>query len=208
MPARHKLRLELIPGPLWGQNLRSNVLGLGPGRWLKLSRTTRSALGRCVICGGTDRLQGHESWKYVEKPRSGVAILVGVDAICTVCHSVQHWGRIQQLLAIGVMTPADERRLIRHFMKINKCNRAAFERHVVRSFGIWRSRSKKKWKIDWGAFEPMIIEAKAARDLYRRRREAAAGRRMSEWPVRKERDLVGLRLNGNSNRESKSERRV
>lgn len=61
-------------------------------------------------------------------------------------------------------------------MRVNKCTRAAFERHVVRSFRIWRLRSKKKWKIDWGQFAPMVIEAKAARDLYRRRREAAAGR--------------------------------
>jgi hypothetical protein len=131
-----------------------------------------------MICGGADRLHGHENWKYVEKPRSGVAILVGVDAICTICHSVQHWGRIQQLVAIGVMSTADERRLIRHFMKINKCDRAAFERHVVRSFRIWRVRSKKRWKIDWGGFQPMIVEAKMARDLYRRRREAAAERRL------------------------------
>ncbi|QIG97605.1 hypothetical protein [Bradyrhizobium sp. 6(2017)] len=178
MPGKNKLRLELIPGPLWRQNLRCNVVGLGPGRWLKLSRATRAALGKCTICGGADRLHGHENWKYVEKPRSGVAILVGVDAICTICHSVQHWGRIQQLVAIGVMSTADERRLIRHFMKINKCDRAAFERHVVRSFRIWRVRSKKRWKIDWGGFQPMIVEAKIARDLYRRRREAAAERRL------------------------------
>jgi hypothetical protein len=104
--------------------------------------------------------------------------LIGVDAICTICHSVQHWGRIQQLAAIGVMSTAEERRLIRHFMRINKCTRAAFERHVVRSFRIWRLRSKKKWKIDWGEFQPMIVEAQAARDLYRRRREAAAERRL------------------------------
>lgn len=77
MPGGKKLRLELIPGPLWGRNLRSNVVGLGPGRWLKLSRATRAALGKCAICGGTERLHGHENWEYVERPRSGVATLVG-----------------------------------------------------------------------------------------------------------------------------------
>ena len=177
MPPRNKLRLELIPGPLWGQNLRSNVVGLGPGRWLKLSRAARSALAKCSICGGGGRLPGPQKLKEEGETRSRGGMLIGVDAVCTICHSVQHWGRIQQLLAIGVMSPADERRLIRHFMRINKCTRAAFERHVVRSFRIWRLRSKKKWKIDWGEFEPMIIEAKAARDLHRRRREAAAERR-------------------------------
>lgn len=157
-----------------------HVLGLGPGRWLKLSLATRSALGRCTICGGTDRLQGHENWKYVEKPRSGITTLIGVDAICTICHSIQRRGRIQQLLAIGAMSPADERRLIRHLMRGNTCSRATFERHIVRSFRVWRLRSKKKWKIDWGRFEPMIVEAKAARDLYRRRRKAAAERRADQ----------------------------
>jgi hypothetical protein len=179
MPGKKKLRLELIPGPLWGLNLRSNVVGIGPGRWLKLSRATKAALGKCTICGGNDRLHGHENWKYIEKRRSGVAILIGIDAICTICHSVQHWGRIQQLVAIGLMSAADERRLIRHIMKTNKCTRAAFERHVVRSFRIWRVRSKKRWKTYWGNFEPIVVEAKMARDLYRRRKEAAAERRAS-----------------------------
>lgn len=128
MPRKNKLRLELIPHPLWGMNLRSNVVGLGPGRWLKLSRTTRAALGKCSICGGKHRLHGHENRKYAEKPRSGVATLVSVDAICTTCHSVQHWGRIRLLIAAGIMSAADERRLIRHFMKINKCSKAAFVR--------------------------------------------------------------------------------
>lgn len=178
MPSKNRLRLELIPEPLWGKNLRSNIVGIGPSRWRKLSRATRAALAKCAICGGTDRLHGHEKWKFVERPRSGVAILVGVDAICTICHSIQHWGRIQQLVAIGIMTAADERRLIRHFMKVNKCTKVAFERHVLRSFRDWRMRSKKKWKIDWGKFQLAILEAKMARDLYRRRREAAAERRL------------------------------
>ncbi|WP_063700856.1 hypothetical protein [Bradyrhizobium centrolobii] len=65
-------------------------------------------------------------------------------------------------------------------MKINKCTRAAFERRVVRSFRIWCLRSKKKWKIDWGQFKPLIIEAKVVRDPHRRRREAAAERRAGQ----------------------------
>jgi hypothetical protein len=152
MPRRNKLRLELIPRPLWGQNLRSNIVGIGPGRWLKLSKATRSALGRCTICGGTDRLHGHEKWEFVEKPRSGIAILIGVDAICTICHSVQHWGRIQSLVAVGIMSAADERRLVRHFMKVNRCKRATFERHVVRSFKDWHARSKKTLEDRLGSF--------------------------------------------------------
>jgi len=66
MPGRNKLRLELIPGPLWKLNLRSNVVGIGLDRWIKLSKATRAALAKCTICSGTGRLHGHENWKYVE----------------------------------------------------------------------------------------------------------------------------------------------
>ena len=60
------------------------------------------------------------------------------------------------------MSAADERRLVRPFRKVNKCKWAAFERHIVRSFRDWHTRSKKRWKIDWGSFEPMTGEVKAA----------------------------------------------
>jgi hypothetical protein len=93
MARKFALRIELVPERLWGQNLRSNQVGLGPYRWLALSRAVRAELGRCSICGGKKRLQGHEVWKFGEKPRSGVATLIKVNAICTVCHSIQHWGR-------------------------------------------------------------------------------------------------------------------
>jgi len=178
MPGKKKLRLELIPGPLWRLNLRSNVVGIGPGRWLKTQQGDQGALGQMYDL----RRDRPSAWSRKLEVRRKTS------------QRCRHFGRhrrdlynlsfrfstgdgIQQLVAIGVMSAADEGRLIRHFMKVNKCTRAAFERHVVRSFRVWRVRSKKKWKIDWSDFEPMIIEAKAARDIHRRRREAAAERR-------------------------------
>lgn len=61
MSAKNKLCLELIPEPPWGNNLRSNMVGLGPGRWLKLSRATRTASGKCGICGSKDSPHDHVS---------------------------------------------------------------------------------------------------------------------------------------------------
>jgi hypothetical protein len=109
MARKFPLRIELVPKPLWGQNLRSNRVGLGPYRWLALSRAVRAELGRCSICGSMKRLQGHEVWKFREKQRSGVATLTRVNAICTVCHSVQHWGRTKMLIAGGLKSMADDR---------------------------------------------------------------------------------------------------
>jgi hypothetical protein len=176
--ARFRLRIELMPEPLWGQNLRSNVVGLGPGRWLKLSQQVRKRIGKCSVCGRTERLHGHEVWQYAERARSGTAKLIDVSVICTICHSINHWGRISALIAAGIMKPADGRRLIRHFVKINRCmSKASFERHRIKAFAEWRERNRKKWKIDWGPYAPAITEAKAARALNRSRRQAAAARR-------------------------------
>ena len=57
-PGRLKLRIELIPKPLWEQNLRSSD-GLGKFRWDKLRQTLIETNGaRCAICGGTKKLRG------------------------------------------------------------------------------------------------------------------------------------------------------
>jgi hypothetical protein len=172
MARKFSLRIELVPKPLWGQNLRSNRVGLGPYRWLALSRNVRAELGRCSICASKKRLQGHEIWQFSERPHSGVATLTNVNAICTVCHSIQHWGRTKMLIAGGLMSIADGRRLIRHFMKVNRCTRVAFDRHERRATAEWLFRNKKRWKIDWGQFKPAVEEADAARGRWHRSRSS------------------------------------
>jgi hypothetical protein len=161
MAPRFPLRIKLIPKDLWGRNLRSHKVGLGPYRWLKMSREIRAELGRCSICGSKKKLHGHEVWKLTEKLRSGIATLVKVNTICTVCHSFKHWGRTSFLIMAGVMSLADGERLIRHFMKVNGCTKSAFKRHSDRAFTLWRARSQKKWKVDWGPFKLMVEEAEA-----------------------------------------------
>jgi hypothetical protein len=62
------------------------------------------------------------------------------------------------------MSMADGRRLIRHFIKVNHCSRAAFDRHEKRATTEWLIRNKKQWKIDWGQFKAAVEEAAAARE--------------------------------------------
>ncbi|MCS3728609.1 hypothetical protein [Bradyrhizobium betae] len=76
------------------------------------------------------------------------------------------------LINIGVLSTADERRLIRHFTKINGCSEAAFSRHVVRAFAQHHLRSKKKWTVDWGPFTAAVAEAKLAREKWHAARQA------------------------------------
>jgi hypothetical protein len=170
MAPRFKLRLELVPERLWGINLRSNKVGIGQGRWKKVRlRAIEACGGKCVNCGATEKLHGHEVWKYDEKRTVGRATLVKVDAVCRTCHGVSHWGLTTILVADGRMQYETFLLLKRHFRKVNRCLQSDFDRHIKRSFAQHQRRSEKKWKVDWGSYAPLIAEAKAARALWRER---------------------------------------
>src|SRR5260370_15023545 len=161
---RLRLRIELIPKPLWEQNLRLRE-GLGKERWGKLRRKVIEANGaRCTICGARERLHGHEVWDYQEKKTVGTATLLRVDIICIDCHDIHHWGRTTNLFKAGIISPERYGHLRKHFRKVNRCRQAVFDDHFLRSARVWSRRSKKRWKVDWGDFESGVAEAKAARE--------------------------------------------
>ena len=72
-----RLQIELVPAPLWGQNLRTR---LGNTGWRKL-RNALAAQSKpgCAICGSLASLQGHEVWDYAETEKTGIAALRGVE---------------------------------------------------------------------------------------------------------------------------------
>lgn len=168
MSRRLKLRIDLVPYPLFGRNLRSAKEGIGVGRWNALRlRSIKACGGKCVICGGTDKLHGHEVWKYEEKKRVGLATLIKVDAVCRTCHNISHWGNTSRLIMMGAIQYETYLLFRRHFRKVNRCLQADFDRHIHWSKAQWRRRSAKKWKIDWGPFVPLIAEAAASRARWR-----------------------------------------
>lgn len=163
---RLKLRIELVPKPLWEQNLRLSD-GLGKARWDKLRRKLIETQGaRCAICGGTERLHGHEVWEYREKKTVGTAALLRVEIVCIDCHDIHHWGRTTKLFQAGTIGGDRYGFLRKHFRKVNGCRQQVFDDHALRSARIWLKRSKKRWKVDWGAFDPVVAEAKAAREAW------------------------------------------
>jgi hypothetical protein len=169
-PDRLKLRVELIPKPLWKRNLRASD-GLGKARWDKLRLKLIEANGaQCAICGGTKKLHGHEVWAYREKKTVGTALLLRVEIVCIDCHDIHHWGRTTKLFQSGVITGNRYGLLRKHFRKVNGCRQQVFDDHALRSARIWLKRSRKRWKIDWGDFKPALVEAKAARDAWAARR--------------------------------------
>jgi hypothetical protein len=87
-----KLRVELVPEPIWQFNLRSQE-GLGKYRWDRYRRKLiAEGQNSCTICGSTKKLEGHEVWRYKSGSRVSVAKLVRVEIICQKCHFIKHWG--------------------------------------------------------------------------------------------------------------------
>jgi hypothetical protein len=168
-----KLRIELVPKPLWGLNLRSSY-GLGKARWDKLRHKLIETNGaHCKICGNTEKLHGHEVWAYREKKTVGTAVLLRVEIICIDCHDIHHWARTVKLIQAGVVKHSRDMVLRKHFRKVNGCRQQDFDNYFRRSLRIWFKRSKKKWKLDWGVFWGQVEAAEAARESYARNRASA-----------------------------------
>jgi hypothetical protein len=163
---RLKLRIEMIPKLLWERNLRLRD-GLGKARWDKLRRQIIAKQGaHCAICGATKQLHGHEVWEYRGKKTVGTALLLRIEIVCVDCHDICHWGRTTKLFEAGTITNERHNHLRKHFRKINRCRQEVFDKHFLLSARTWLRRSKKRWRVDWGDFAPLVAEAKVSRDAW------------------------------------------
>jgi hypothetical protein len=89
---------QMIPEPLWGINLRSL---LPEKKWEALKKSTSSHSGRCCcICGCRNinqdwEVECDEQWSYKIDSISQVGIVYfqGLQAVCTACHNIYHFGR-------------------------------------------------------------------------------------------------------------------
>ena len=164
--SRLKLRVELVPKDLWGRNLRSTE-AFGKARWDKLRRQIVDAAGnQCAICKSTKRLHGHEVWKYEEQKRRATAVILAVEIVCIDCHDIHHWARTVKLVEAGIVGHHRFLALRKHFRKVNRCRQVDFDVHFQRSLRVWQKRSKRKWNVDWGCFEPHVVVAKAGREKW------------------------------------------
>lgn len=165
-----KLRIEMVPEPLWGKNLRSDE-GLGRYRWDKLRKAIMAERGKsCIICGSDEQPHGHEVWEYQETKKTGIARLIGVEIVCRDCHAIHHWGQTTKLMEEGAITTEDLHDLVAHFCTVNKCKPRHFDRHEDEGFAIWERRSKLSWRVDWGAYSDAVHTAHTARNEYHRKR--------------------------------------
>jgi len=144
-----KLTIELVPSTSWYSNLRKY---LSKEDWDRIRRRTYAEYGyRCGICEAEGTLYCHEIWEYDDKQH--IQRLVGLIALCKMCHHVKHIGLAEILSMEGKL---DYEEVVFHFMKVNNCDKRTFEKHRERAFDEWYKRSQHEWRIDLGEFKDMI----------------------------------------------------
>jgi hypothetical protein len=138
-----RLRIELVPESCWYSNLRDV---LPTEAWDRIRRHVYAACGwRCAICGARGPLHCHEVWSYDDAAR--IQRLEGCLALCEDCHRVKHLGYAGILASEGRL---DFERLVAHFLRVNRCDRATFEQHRAAAFVEWEERSRHVWTTDFG----------------------------------------------------------
>ena len=145
-----RLTIELVPETCWYSNLRDV---LPRKTWDALRKEVYRLSGhRCGICGARPRrLECHEAWSYDDATH--VQKLEGFRALCPWCHHVKHIGLASLLADQGKL---DYERVVRHFMRVNGCDRATFQRHYVEAMAQWQEHSRHEWTTDLGEYTPLM----------------------------------------------------
>ena len=140
-----KLTIELVPKTSWYDNMRKV---LSKAAWDKIRRETYKKYGnRCGICKAAGRLSCHEIWQYDDREHQQT--LLGFIALCDLCHHVKHIGFAWVLAEQGKL---DYKKVISHFIKVNRCSNKEFVDHKKAAFELWRKRSMYKWEVNLGKY--------------------------------------------------------
>lgn len=134
-----KLRIEMIPRGCWGRNVRAIYDQM---TWKSIARAVKKyEKNRCHICGvWTNRLQAHEDWYFNEKEH--VQKLVMIMGVCPKCHNTIHYG-------FSATRLKQQKKIEKHFMKINQCNYQTFVTHRDEAYERCRRLDAiKDWRLD------------------------------------------------------------
>jgi len=144
-----RLTIELVPRSSWRKNLRE---ALPSSQWEKIRKRVYAEYDhRCGICRAEGSLNCHELWEYDDQKHTQT--LVGFVALCDLCHMVKHIGRTTILARKGLV---DYEEIIEHFMTVNDCDRATFERHKQAATEQWMRRSEHEWDVDMGKYTNVV----------------------------------------------------
>lgn len=144
-----RLTIELVPRTSWYSNMRSVM---PKSAWDKLRKSVYAEYNhKCGVCGAEGRLECHEIWEYDDK--NHIQALHGFIALCALCHRVKHIGLAGIHAREGKL---DYEQVIEHFMRVNECNREAFEQHKKQAFEQWRLCSQHQWQVNLGDYESLV----------------------------------------------------
>ncbi len=90
-------------------------------------------------------------------------MLSGIEIICVMCHHVHHYAQTERLQLEGAMSSRDVLAVRRHFRKVNNCTAQAFFQHYEQAYNVWEDRSRKTWRVDYGIYSDLLVEARAVR---------------------------------------------
>ena len=144
-----KLTIDLVPSTTWKDNLRKAI---PKSAWDKLRKRVYAKFNfKCGICDANGRLSCHEIWDFDDEQH--IQKLNGFIALCDLCHHVKHIGMAGILASQGKL---DMEKVINHFLMVNCCDLASFEKHKAEAFNLWHERSKYSWQVDLGEYENLI----------------------------------------------------
>jgi hypothetical protein len=193
-----KLRIFMVPTPLWQISLRSK---LPQNQWRQLRSEMLNDHGLfCDECGKVDnnsrRFHAHETWAYEETGETAAASLTGIGVICSECHAVIHFGRSRSFTMLKcpacpatdfiastglngeleftcsvcqTIAPDPLERARTHLCQVNNVSLDAFQGHRADAFSDWRRRSEMKWTVDWGPYRPLVERSELRRSARRKR---------------------------------------
>lgn len=131
------LTIELVPSSAWQNNLRGL---LKPSMWDEIRKKVyKKHNDRCLICKSKSRLHAHEVWEYDDK--NHIQELKDIIPLCYLCHGVKHIG-------FSSLKGENTEKFIKHFMKINKCDRITFQKHLKKETEKFSERSKYEWQLN------------------------------------------------------------
>jgi hypothetical protein len=141
--AQPKLSVELVPQTVWYRNLRSE---LSREEWDRLRKACyHKAWHRCEICHDTGLNQGynwpvecHEIWHYDDEKK--VQKLMGLIALCPLCHMVKHLGKAGHDSKLHIALP--------HLGEVNGWTERQIKNYTIEVHQQWAARSKHEWTQD------------------------------------------------------------
>jgi hypothetical protein len=152
--------IHLVPLTLHYFNLHSV---LPRSRWQKLRKAMLAKYGlRCQTCGKTKtesrRINCHEVWDYRTHGEPAPAVLTGLSLACWHCHAIEHFGNTEWMVEQGYLTSQAIEDTVQHFCRVNRVDRAEFERHRDAAYAEWERLSAMRWEVSWGAFTEVVGE--------------------------------------------------